>query len=84
MSEDNFFTSLENTTPYFKAAFEGFAGSGKTYTAAQICIWLHKRIGSTKPIAYFDTERAGRHLRVYFNKAGIEVLHKPSDRKSVV
>ncbi len=78
MSEDNFFTTLENTKPYLKVAFEGFAGSGKTYTMAQLAIGLHKRIGSTKPIAYVDTEKAGTHLRHIFKAAGIEVLYKPT------
>lgn len=73
-----FFTSLDNAQPFFKAAFEGFAGSGKTYTMAQVAIGLHKRIGSTKPIVYFDTEKAGRHLRRLFKEAGIEVLYKES------
>lgn len=80
MSEQGggFFTSLDNAQPYFKAAFEGFAGSGKTYTMAQVTIGLHKRIGSTKPIVYFDTEKAGRHLRRLFRDAGVEVLYKES------
>jgi hypothetical protein len=73
-----FFTSLDNAQPFFKAAFEGFAGSGKTYTMAQVAIGLHKRVGSTKPIVYFDTEKAGRHLRRLFKEAGIEVLYKES------
>lgn len=75
---EGFFTSLDNAQPYFKAAFEGFAGSGKTYTMAQVAIGLHKRIKSTKPIVYFDTEKAGRHLRRLFKDAGIEVLYKES------
>ena len=38
---DDFFSPLENTKPYFKAAFEGFAGSGKTYSAAQVAVVLN-------------------------------------------
>jgi hypothetical protein len=75
---DDFFTPLENTQPYLKVAFEGFAGSGKTRTAAELAIGMHKRIGSTKPIAFFDTEKAARHLRKKFDEAGIRVLHKES------
>jgi hypothetical protein len=77
-SNGGFFTSLDNAQPFFKAAFEGFAGSGKTYTMAQVAIGLHRRIKSTKPIVYFDTEKAGRHLRRLFKEAGIEVLYKES------
>lgn len=78
MTAESFFTTLENTKPYLKVAFEGFAGSGKTYTMAQLAIGLHKRIGSKKPIAYVDTEKAGTHLRHIFKAAGIEVLYKPT------
>lgn len=53
MNKDNFFVPVANTKPYFKAAFEGFAGTGKTYTAAKIAVGLHKRIGSTKPVSQF-------------------------------
>lgn len=74
MNEDTFFTPIGNTKPYFKAAIEGFAGSGKTYTAAQIAIGLHKRIGSKKPVVIFDTERASKFLKPLFAEAGIEVL----------
>lgn len=76
--QDNFFTPVANTKPYFKAAFEGFAGSGKTYTSAQIAIGLYKRIGSKKPIVIFDTEKAAKFLKPIFGKEGIEVLVRES------
>lgn len=75
---DNFFTPIGNTKPYFKAAFQGFAGSGKTYTAAQVAIGLHQRIGSKKPIVIFDTEQASKFLKPMFSEAGIEVLVRES------
>src|SRR5690348_8667133 len=70
----SFFTPIGNTKPFFKAAIEGFAGSGKTFTAASIAIGLHKRIGSTKPVVIFDTERASKFLKPLFAEAGVEVL----------
>ena len=73
-----FFAPLENTKPYLKAAFQGFAGSGKTYTMAQVAVGLHKRIGSTKPIVIFDTEEAAKFLKPFFHKHEIRVLHKRS------
>lgn len=75
---DDFFAPLENTKPYLKLAFEGFAGSGKTYTMAELAIGLHKRIGSTKPIVVFDTEEAAKFLQPIFKEAGIQALHKRS------
>lgn len=78
MDQDNFFIPLVNTKPYFKAAFEGFAGSGKTYTAAQVVIGLHKSINSTKPVIIFDTEKASKFLKPLFEKNGIQVLVRES------
>jgi hypothetical protein len=57
-THNDFFTDLENVRPFLKMAFEGFAGDGKTYTMAAVAIGLHKLIGSDKPIAVIDTERA--------------------------
>src|SRR5512147_1216235 len=75
---DNFFAPLENTKPYFKAAFQGFAGSGKTYTAALIAVGLHRMIGSKKPIVIFDTERASKFLKTLFADNNIDVLVRES------
>lgn len=72
MSKD-FFTSLENTRPFLKMSFEGFAKSGKTYTAAKTAIGLHKYIGSTKPIVWVDTEKAIKALKKMFNDENIKV-----------
>src|SRR3990167_8270121 len=75
---DNFFMPVSNTKPYFKAAFEGFAGSGKTYTQAEVAIGLHQRIKSTKPVVMFDTEKAAKFLKKMFADAGIELLVRES------
>ena len=75
---DNFFAPIGNTKPYFKAAFEGFAGTGKTYTAAQIAIGLYKRVKSKKPLVIFDTEKAAKFLKPIFAEAGIPVLVRES------
>jgi len=55
-------------------AFEGFAGDGKTYTATQVAIGLHQRIGSKKPIAIFDTEKSSKALIGIFKEANIEAI----------
>src|SRR5712691_5003859 len=78
MHTDNFFTPVANPKPFFKAAFEGFAGSGKTYTAAQIALGLAARIGSTKPIIIFDTEKAAKFLQPLFAQAGMTLLVRES------
>lgn len=78
MNEKSFFQELGNTSPYFKLAFQGSAGSGKTYTAGLIAVGLHKRIGSDKPVVIFDTERSAKFLRRMFGEAGIKVLVKES------
>ncbi len=73
-----FFTDMDNDKPFLKLGVEGFAGTGKTYLLAQMAIGIHRRIKSTKPIVFFDTERAGKFLRHMFDEAGIKVLHKQS------
>jgi hypothetical protein len=75
---DNFFLPAENTKPYFKAGLEGFAGSGKTYTAALIARGLHQRIKSKKPVVIFDTEKAAKFLKPIFAEAGIQLLMRES------
>lgn len=38
------FKKLENNRPFAKIAFEGFAGDGKSFTATQVAIGIHKLI----------------------------------------
>jgi len=63
-----------NRMAFSKVGIYGTAGSGKTRTATEIAIGLHKAIGSTKPIAAFDTEPAFSFVLPLFQKAGIELL----------
>lgn len=74
------FKKLENNRPFLKLALEGFAGDGKTYTASEIAIGVHKLIGSKKPIALFDTERALKALKWKFDAAGIESVIEDEER----
>ena len=76
MKFDDFTDTLGNTKPYIKAAFEGFAGSGKTFTAAKLAIGLHRRIGSQKPIMIADSETASKFLIRVFRDAKIDVRVK--------
>lgn len=68
------FQPLENVRPFLKMAFQGFAGDGKTFTATQVAIGLHKAIESKKPIAILDTEAASKALKPLFDKAGIKAV----------
>jgi len=76
--KDSFFTSAENTKPYFKAGLQGFAGAGKTFTAGKIAIGLHKKLKSKKPVVIFDTEKAAKFLKPLFKEAKIELLVRES------
>ena len=71
---------LENTMPFAKIAIQGFAGDGKSYTAAMIAIGLRKLIKSDKPIAVFDTEKAFKALRNVFADEGVDVLIDDDNR----
>ncbi len=75
---EQFFSTLANTRPFLKMALEGFSGTGKTFTAVEIALGLHKKIKSTKPIAIYDTEKSMKALKPKFDKAGIEVIVKES------
>jgi hypothetical protein len=63
----------KNKIAYAKVGIYGSAGSGKTRTATEIAIGLHKDIGSTKPIVVFDTEPAFSFMMPLFKKANIEL-----------
>lgn len=64
----------KNETAYLKVGIQGFAGSGKTYTASRLAIGLSQAIGDRKPVAFFDTETGSDWLIRDFEEAGIELL----------
>lgn len=70
----------KNRMAYAKVGLYGAAGAGKTRTATEIAIGLHKAIKSTKPIAAFDTEPAFSFVLPMFEKAGIELLVSDESR----
>lgn len=65
---------------YAKVGIYGSAGSGKTRTATEIAIGLHNAIGSTKPIAVFDTEPAFSFMIPICERNGIELLISDESR----
>ena len=63
-----------NKMSFAKVGIYGTAGAGKTRTAAEIAIGLHKFAGCTKPVGMFDTEPAASYIIPLFKKAGIDFL----------
>lgn len=72
MNYDDFFEPLANTKPYVKAAFEGFAGTGKTETAIRLGVGLKLRLRSTKPILVFDTEESMSRTKGLYRELGLD------------
>lgn len=72
-----------NKVAFAKVGIYGTAGTGKTRTATEIAIGLHKAIGSKKPIAAFDTEPAFSFVLPLFQAAGIELLVADESRALV-
>lgn len=47
---------------YLKAGIQGFAGSGKTFTATEIAIGMRDYLKLEGPIAFFDTEGGSEYI----------------------
>lgn len=80
-----YFNESESSTgiAYGKVGIYGDAGSGKTRTAAEISIGLHKFIKSKKPVAMFDTEPGAHFIRPIFEKNGIKLVDYNKSRSFV-
>lgn len=63
-----------NKMAFAKVGIYGGQGTGKSRTATEIAIGLHKRTKSTKPVAMFDTEPGASFLIPFFERAGIEFM----------
>lgn len=63
-----------NKMAYAKIGIYGGQGSGKSRTAAEIAIGLHRFAKLEKPVAMFDTEPGASFLIPLFEKAGIEFM----------
>jgi len=68
------FKKATNTMAFAKVGILGFAGAGKTRTATEIAVGLHKAIGSTKPVLFIDTETGSDFVLPIFRSHGIEML----------
>jgi hypothetical protein len=54
---------IDDTPGYLKATFQGKAGSGKSRTATELGCFTRNFFHSTKPIAFFDTEKGSDYLQ---------------------
>jgi hypothetical protein len=59
---------------FAKVGLLGFAGSGKTRTATEIAIGLHKSLNSKKPVVFMDTETGSDFVLPIFKSHNIELL----------
>lgn len=67
----------ENTMAFFKCGIFGFQGTGKTYTATDLCIGIAQATGANR-MAFFDTETGSDFLLGKLKAAGIEVFQVKS------
>lgn len=75
----DFATPLVARDRFIKIAFGGFAGSGKTKTAADLIIGCYKDMGITKPLLIIDNEKGSRFLIQKFGVAGIDARAKDTE-----
>ena len=68
------FKDALNTTSFAKVGILGFAGAGKTRTATEIAIGLHKAIKSIKPIGFIDSETGSDFVLPIYQKYGIKLM----------
>lgn len=61
---------------FVKAAFAGFAGGGKTYTASLFTVGCYQTMKIKKPLLMLDNEQGGRFIADRFKSAGIETYYK--------
>ena len=56
------FETLDGGNEYLKACFQGFAKSGKSWTAMLLALGTREHFGLAGPLAYLDTENAVGYL----------------------
>jgi hypothetical protein len=76
MKLNDFAKPITTENPFVKVSFGGFAGSGKTRTAAEFIIGCYKKMKLSAPILFIDNEKGSRFMVPLFEKAGIETLVK--------
>lgn len=74
MSETKFFEPAKHEQAFFKCGILGFAGAGKSFTAAEIGLGLSKMLGNKKPVFFIDTETGSDFLLRKFKEQNIELF----------
>lgn len=64
----------KNEMAFAKIGIQGFAGSGKTFTASKMAIGLSQYIKSDKPVAFLDTETGSSFVITLFETAGVKLV----------
>jgi hypothetical protein len=65
---------LDDAPGFAKVSIQGPQGSGKSRTAVETAITLHKLFRSQKPVAFYDTEQGSDFLQALLHK---RTGHKP-------
>jgi hypothetical protein len=73
---EDFATEMVARNRFIKAAFAGFAGSGKSTTATEFVIGAYRDFGYTKPVLVIDNEEGSRFLIPRFRSANIKAMLK--------
>lgn len=67
-----------NEQAYLKAGIFGDPGTGKTTTASYLALAIAQKLGSKKPVAFFETEAGSDFMIERFNTEGVELLRVKS------
>ena len=76
MELKEFASELVAKNHFVKAAFGGFAGSGKTRTSSEFVAGAYKELKVKAPVLLIDNEKGSRFLIPFFKERGIKVLVK--------
>lgn len=68
------FKPATNQSAFLKMGIQGFGGAGKTRTASNVAIGLHRYIKAEKPVAFMDTETGSDFVLPQFKAAGVPLV----------
>ena len=71
LARSGLFLNTGEMRRYFKAAFEGFAGAGKSFTMALVALGIREQEGGKPALLMIDTEESSKFLIPLFEDAGL-------------